>query len=207
MSANWVANNYYFVRRLHSLLGIVPLSLFMIAHFLVNSLSTVGVGEFNTVAGALAKMPYLIAIELGVIIIPLYIHGILGFWIVCLGSVETRVPYARNWFYLLQRATGLIVLLFVTYHVLATRIWHALYPSHDLYTLMHNYLTNPFLFAIYHRRSPGQRAFQFRIQVGHYGERTLADLGDGAGPADRARVLRGWLVCPHRLSEIGREYV
>jgi len=149
MSANWVANNYYFVRRLHSLLGIVPLTLFMIEHFLVNSLSTVGSGEFNAVAGALAKMPYLIAIELGVIIIPLYIHGILGFWIVCLGSVETRVPYARNWFYLLQRATGLIVLLFVTYHVLATRIWHALYPSHDLYTLMHNYLTNPFLFAIY----------------------------------------------------------
>jgi succinate dehydrogenase / fumarate reductase cytochrome b subunit len=149
MSVNLVANNYYFVRRLHSLLGIVPLTLFMIEHFLVNSLSTVSSGAFNAVSGVLTKIPYLVAVELGLIIIPLYIHGVLGLWIVTLGSVEPRVPYVRNWLYLLQRATGIIVILFVTYHILATRVWHELYETHDLYSLMHDYLTNPFLFAIY----------------------------------------------------------
>ncbi len=149
MSVNLVANNYYFVKRLHSLLGIIPLALFLLEHFMVNSLSTVGAGEFNAVAGALTRIPYLIAVELLLIVIPLYIHGLLGLWIVYRGSVEVRVPYMRNWLYLLQRATGVIVIVFVTYHIYATRIMHVVLGKHDLYMLMKEYLTNPLIFAFY----------------------------------------------------------
>lgn len=149
MSVNLVAKNYYFVKRLHSLLGIIPLSLFMLEHFMVNSLSTVGSGPFNAMATVFRNLPYLIVIELALIILPLYLHGILGVWIVFQGSVETRVPYVRNWLYLLQRATGLIVILFVTYHVGYTRVYALITGQHDLFELMNGYLSNPITLAFY----------------------------------------------------------
>ena len=149
MSVNLVAKNYYFVKRLHSLLGIIPLSLFMLEHFMVNSLSTVGSGAFNAVATVFRNLPYLIVIELALIILPLYLHGILGIWIVTQGSVETRVPYIRNWLYLLQRATGIIVLIFVSYHVYATRITSLITGQHDLFEMMNAYLSNPITLAFY----------------------------------------------------------
>jgi succinate dehydrogenase / fumarate reductase, cytochrome b subunit len=149
MSTNIMVSNYFFIKRLHSLLGIIPLVLFLTEHLIVNSLSTVGSAQFNAVANALRSMPYLILIELVVIIIPLYFHAILGLWITYQGSVEVRVPYVRNWLYLLQRATGLILFLFITYHILATRVYSVLAGKHDLDLLMDGYFANPFVFAIY----------------------------------------------------------
>jgi succinate dehydrogenase / fumarate reductase, cytochrome b subunit len=149
MSTNIMVSNYFFIKRLHSLLGIIPLVLFLTEHMLVNSFSTVGSAQFNAVAGALRSMPYLVLIELAVIIVPLYFHGLLGLWITYQGSVEVRVPYMRNWLYLLQRATGLLLIIFITYHILATRVYSSLAGKHDLYVLMGDYLSNPFMFAVY----------------------------------------------------------
>ncbi len=149
MSTNVFVSNYYFIKRLHSLLGIIPLTLFLTEHLLVNSLSTVGSSQFNAAASVLRSMPYLIVIELAVIIVPLYFHGILGVWIAFQGSVEVRVPYMRNWLYTLQRATGLILLLFVTYHIYAARIFSDLAGKHDLYALMAEYLASPLIYAVY----------------------------------------------------------
>jgi len=148
--AEVVARNYYFVKRLHSLLAIIPLAVFLFEHLMINSLAAHGPSAFNGASHVLRSLPYLILIELVVIIIPLYIHGLLGLWITLTGSVEARVPYLRNWLYLLQRATGIVVILFVTYHIIYTRIW-ATYvrPTEDLFQLMHDYLQNPLVFAIY----------------------------------------------------------
>ncbi len=149
MSTNIMVSNYFFIKRLHSLLGIIPLVLFLTEHMIVNSFSTVGSAQFNAVAGALRSMPYLILIELAVIIVPLYFHGFLGAWIAYQGSIEVRVPYMRNWLYLLQRATGLLLIVFITYHILATRVYSSLSGKHDLYVLMGDYLSNPFMYAVY----------------------------------------------------------
>lgn len=145
-----VAQNYFFIKRLHSLLGIFPLAVFLTEHFLVNSLSTHGPDVFNRASGFLRGLPYLIFLELGLIIVPLYLHGILGLWIVTQGSVEARVPYVRNWLYLLQRGTGVFVLIFVTYHIIATRVWSE-YVLHteDLYSMMRTYLHLPYILAFY----------------------------------------------------------
>ena len=147
---NLVTRNYFFVKRLHSLLGVFPLAFFLLEHFLVNSLSAHGAGSFNEAAEFLERLPYLLVWELGLIVIPLYIHGFLGLWIVFQGSVETRVPYLRNWLYLLQRATGIVTLIFVTYHIIATRIWSEyVLKTEDLYSMMRSYLENPLILAFY----------------------------------------------------------
>jgi len=148
--AQAVARNYYFVKRLHSLLGIIPLAVFLLEHLMINGLANHGPSAFNGASHVLRSLPYLIIIELGIIVVPLYLHGLLGLWIVLTGSVEARVPYLRNWLYLLQRATGIVVILFVTYHIFYTRIWATyIRPTEDLFGLMHDYLQNPLIFAIY----------------------------------------------------------
>ncbi len=145
-----VARNYFFVKRLHSLLGIFPLTFFLLEHFLVNSLSAQGSSTFNSASGFLRGLPYLLVWELGLIIIPLYVHGFLGLWIVTQGSVEVRTPYIRNWLYVLQRATGIFTLIFVTYHVIATRVWATyVLRTEDLYAMMNSYLNNPYILAFY----------------------------------------------------------
>jgi len=147
---NLVAKNYFFVKRLHSLLGVFPLAFFLLEHFLVNSLSGRGAESFNSASEFLRGLPYLFVWELGLIVIPLYIHGFLGLWIAFQGSVETRVPYLRNWLYLLQRATGIVTLIFVTYHIIATRIWSDyVLETEDLHSMMRSYLGNPLILAIY----------------------------------------------------------
>ncbi len=145
-----VSRNYFFVKRLHSFLGIVPLAIFLLEHFMVNSLSRLAPAVFNSAVGVLRSIPYLIPIELGLIIIPLYIHGFLGLWIVMQGDVDVRQNYLRNWLYVLQRITGLIVIIFVTYHIIATRLWSEyVLETSNLYGLMSNYLKNPFIFGFY----------------------------------------------------------
>src|SRR5204862_6131945 len=61
-------------------------------------------------------------VEIGGIFIPLIYHAVYGLVI----TVEARpnnlyYPYARNWFYTIQRVTGIILFFFITFHVLNFR--------------------------------------------------------------------------------------
>ncbi len=63
------------------------------------------------------SMPYAWLLEAGLVWLPLAFHALYGIAI----SLEARpnlksYPFARNWGYVWQRATGLIALLFIGYH-------------------------------------------------------------------------------------------
>ncbi len=112
----------FLFRKLHQLSGIVPLGLFVFAHFYTNSKALGGAEKFNEAAGEIHSIPYLIFVEWFGIFIPLIYHAVYGLFI----TWETRAnnlayPYARNWFYTIQRATGLILFVFILFHVLNFR--------------------------------------------------------------------------------------
>ena len=115
----------FVLRKLHQLSGIVPLGLFLLEHFYTNSkaLSAVtGQADFNNAVKDLQSIPYILFIEIGGIFIPLIYHAVYGLVI----TVEARpnnlaYPYPRNWFYLVQRITGVILFFFITFHVLNFR--------------------------------------------------------------------------------------
>jgi succinate dehydrogenase / fumarate reductase cytochrome b subunit len=112
----------FILRKLHQLTGIMPLGFFLLEHFYTNSKALNGATEFNTAVQDLQQIPYILLIEIGGIFIPLIYHAVYGIVI----SVEMRpnnlhYPYARNWFYTIQRLTGFILFFFITFHVLNFR--------------------------------------------------------------------------------------
>ena len=112
----------FVLRKLHQLSGIVPLGLFLLEHFYTNSKALTGAADFNTAVKDLQSIPYLLFVEIGGIFIPLIYHAVYGLVI----TMEARpnnlnYPYPRNWFYLIQRITGVILFFFITFHVLNFR--------------------------------------------------------------------------------------
>lgn len=112
----------FVLRKLHQLTGIIPLGLFLLEHFYTNSKALTGAADFNNAVKDLQSIPYILFVEIGGIFIPLIYHAVYGLVI----TVEARpnnlyYPYPRNWFYLIQRITGVILFFFITFHVLNFR--------------------------------------------------------------------------------------
>ncbi|HMG72884.1 MAG TPA: succinate dehydrogenase cytochrome b558 subunit [Pyrinomonadaceae bacterium] len=112
----------FVLRKLHQLTGIMPLGFFLLEHFYTNSKALSGAADFNTAVRDLQSIPYILFVEIGGIFIPLIYHAVYGMVI----TVEARpnnlhYPYSRNWFYTVQRLTGIILFFFITFHVLNFR--------------------------------------------------------------------------------------
>jgi len=112
----------FVLRKLHQLSGIVPLGLFLLEHFYTNSKALTGAADFNNAVKDLQSIPYIIFVETIGIFIPLIYHAVYGLVI----TAEARpnnlaYPYSRNWYYLIQRITGVVLFLFITFHVLNFR--------------------------------------------------------------------------------------
>ncbi|MEM9066710.1 MAG: hypothetical protein AAGB51_14620 [Planctomycetota bacterium] len=125
---------HFVLRRLHSLTGIVPIGVFLIAHLTTNS--TLVWGGANSRAGEYADdfngravatfqeevsfingLPALLLIEItlwGAIAF----HSVLGFYYAFTGKGNTkRYPHMDNWRYTLQRISGYVGIFFIIYHV------------------------------------------------------------------------------------------
>lgn len=110
-------------RRLHSLLGVIPLGVFLFQHLTVNYLATRGPEVFNKAANFISNLPYLLALEWLIIYIPLLFHGIYGVYIAFQAKNNVRrYGYFRNVMFLLQRISGIISLIFIVWHVWQTRV-------------------------------------------------------------------------------------
>jgi succinate dehydrogenase / fumarate reductase cytochrome b subunit len=112
----------FLLRKLHQLSGIVPLGLFLFAHFFTNAKAMNGADVFNHAVKDIHDMPALILIEIFGIFVPLAYHAIYGIVI----TAEARpnnlhYPYPRNWFYTIQRITGIILFFFILFHLLHFR--------------------------------------------------------------------------------------
>jgi len=127
----------FVLRKLHQLSGIFPLGIFLLEHFYTNSKALSGPADFNNAVRDLQSIPYILFVEIGGIFIPLLYHAIYGLVI----TVEARpnnlaYPYARNWFYLIQRITGVILFFFITFHVLNFRF--GLIPGLNTQSVAHH---------------------------------------------------------------------
>lgn len=112
----------FLLRKLHQLTGIVPLGLFLLEHFYTNSKALTGAGDFNKAVGELQSIPYIIFVEIIGIFIPLVYHAVYGLFITWEARPNNlHYPYPRNWFYTIQRVTGLILFFFILFHVLNFR--------------------------------------------------------------------------------------
>ena len=112
----------FLLRKLHQLTGIVPLGIFFFVHMYTNSTAMSGARVFNEHVQDIHNMPYLIFIEIFGIFLPLLFHSVYG---VIISSEARANPgsygYARNWFYVFQRVTGVFLFFFLLFHILNFR--------------------------------------------------------------------------------------
>jgi len=112
----------FVLRKLHQLSGIVPLGIFLLEHFYTNSKALTGAKDFNNAVVDLQSIPYILFVEIGGIFIPLIYHGLYGLYIWYRGDSNVGdYPWTGNWLYTAQRWTGLIALVYITYHVIDMR--------------------------------------------------------------------------------------
>lgn len=143
------SNRDYIARRIHSLFGVVPIGLFLIIHFVINHYAVNGAESFNRAAEFMESLPFLIWLEWILIYIPLLFHGIFGIYMSFqMTSNVGRQPFFRNWMYILQRFTGLFLVIFIAWHVWQTRIAMAMGTPLN-FQMMVDILSNPFFLVFY----------------------------------------------------------
>ena len=113
------------IRRLHSLLGIVPLGLYMVVHLVTNASLLNGAETFQRAVYMIHSPGKLLPlIEWGAIFAPLLFHAIIGVWISKTGhSNADRYKFVSNRRYVFQRITGIIALVFLFFHILHLHGW------------------------------------------------------------------------------------
>src|SRR5699024_8292616 len=94
----------FFNRRLHSLLGVVPIGLFVVQHLIINHFVVYGPESFDKAAGFMGSLPFVLVLEVFVIYLPILFHAILGVYIVFVARNNVRkYGFFRNWMFMLQR--------------------------------------------------------------------------------------------------------
>jgi succinate dehydrogenase/fumarate reductase cytochrome b subunit (b558 family) len=117
----------FWIRKLHSLSGLVPVGAFMCFHLFENYSAVHGAKEFGETVEKIGRMPFVAPVEiLGLQIpvvealgiwIPILFHAVFGIAIILEGRPNAvNWPYGRNWLYVLQRVTGILAFLFIVYH-------------------------------------------------------------------------------------------
>ncbi|SDI59183.1 succinate dehydrogenase cytochrome b558 subunit [Natribacillus halophilus] len=143
-------NQEFMNRRLHSLLGVIPVGAFLLQHLFVNHFAAYGASSFNAAADFMASLPFRYALEVFVIFLPLLYHAIYGIYITFTGKNNTRrYGFFRNVMFLLQRISGIFLLIFISWHVWETRIQEALGREEVNYDMMADILSHPFMLVFY----------------------------------------------------------
>ncbi|MBD7908007.1 succinate dehydrogenase cytochrome b558 subunit [Sporosarcina sp. Sa3CUA8] len=139
----------FYWRRLHSLLGIIPIGLFVTQHLIINHFATRGAESFNTAAHFIENLPFIYFLEWFVIYIPLMFHAFYGVYLAFTSKNNVqRYGTFRNWMFMLQRVTGVFLVIFIAWHIYETRI-QKLFGAEVNFDMMAEIFSNPLMIVFY----------------------------------------------------------
>lgn len=134
-------------RKLHSLLGVIPLGFFLLEHLIANFTAMNGESAFNDTVAFIQSLPLLHFMEIFFIAVPLIFHGVYGVIFAFDSKNNVRnYPTLRNWLFLFQRLTGLITVAFVIYHVYTIRFSTA---DISMFEKVSTQLSDPLILTVY----------------------------------------------------------
>lgn len=146
-------NTSFYLRRLHSLCGLLLLGGVLIEHILTNMAALGGPEVFNAALESmeLIPKPIFISIELVVYAAPILFHGIYGIYIALQAKNNPQeYGFARNWQFALQRWTAWYLVVFLIWHVGYLRIFlKGICGIPMSYELVQSVVTNPAVFVLY----------------------------------------------------------
>jgi succinate dehydrogenase / fumarate reductase, cytochrome b subunit len=177
-------------RKLHSLLGIIPIGAFLIEHLVSNFEAVKGPVAYGQQVYFLNHLPLVRVLEWTFIFLPILYHGIYGIYIWLRGKANVvYYPWAGNWLYVAQRYTGLVAVVYIGYHVATQRFMGVDLPNNPqaaFWKVQHE-LANPWILAFY---VVAMLAICFHFAYGVW----LFAAKWGITPGETARKRFGW-VC------------
>ncbi|PIE06119.1 MAG: succinate dehydrogenase [Sorangium cellulosum] len=100
----------------------MPLAGFTVFHLWKNAAALHGREAFGAIVDEINALPYVTVLEVFFILIPILLHAVLGVLIVLDGKYNVGAyRHARNWMYTMQRASGIIAMGFLLYHLYELR--------------------------------------------------------------------------------------
>ncbi len=113
----------FWLRRLHSLTGIIPVGAFLFEHILISNSSAIGgPAAYARQVRFLASLPLVPVLELFGIWLPILFHALYGFYIWYRGETNVgEYPWTGNWMYTAQRWTGGIAFAYILWHTWTMR--------------------------------------------------------------------------------------
>jgi len=144
-SEGFLERHHFLLRRLHSLTGVMPIGVFLIAHLTTNASivwgrfnahdgregAAAGVATFQHEVNFIHSLPALLLIEIFGLWLPIAFHSVLGVIYATKGRPNNaNYAYQSNRRYTLQRISGYVGVLFIFYHVATLRWgWTFLIPG------------------------------------------------------------------------------
>ncbi len=108
----------FLIRKIHSLLGVIPVGVFLLVHLWTNASALKSQQEFDHAVREIQNLPFLTIIEVFGIFLPLLFHAVYGVKMALESSPNlVHLPYNRNWLYFFQRVSGMIALVFILFHL------------------------------------------------------------------------------------------
>jgi succinate dehydrogenase / fumarate reductase cytochrome b subunit len=151
-----MTGNSYYYRKLHSLLGVIPLGFFLVEHLLTNYAAfrggEEGHAEFIEKVIWLNNLPFILLLEIFGIWLPLLYHGVYGLYVAYQSRNNvTNYGFFRNQMFVAQRVTGVLAFVFIIWHIFETRVQVALgnIEHSELGVQIHEIVSQPVFFAIY----------------------------------------------------------
>jgi succinate dehydrogenase / fumarate reductase cytochrome b subunit len=122
----------FWLRRLHSLSGIVPVGAFLLEHILISNATAIsGATAYARQVRLLASLPMVPLLELFGVWLPILFHALYGFFIWYRGESNIGdYPWKGNWMYTAQRWTGGIAFAYILWHT-----WTMRFTGVDLHEL------------------------------------------------------------------------
>lgn len=139
----------FFWRKLHSISGLIPIGVFLIVHLSINYTAFYGEDVYNQAASLMGNLPFRYALELFIIFIPILFHGIYGIMIA--REAKNNIAayrYEKNWYFYFQRLSGIIIFLFLIWHVGTTRV-PAAFGAEVTFDMVANLVKNPIYLSFY----------------------------------------------------------
>jgi succinate dehydrogenase / fumarate reductase cytochrome b subunit len=144
--------NSFLWRKLHSLLGVIPIGAFLVEHLLSNFEALKGPAAYAAQVKFLNSLPLVRVLEWTFIFLPIAYHALYGIYIWFRGkSNVVYYPWAGNWMYVAQRWTGLIAFVYIGYHVVTQRFMGVSLPENPgaSFAKVQHELANPLILAFY----------------------------------------------------------
>ena len=122
--AAWLGRHRFALRRFHSLTGIL-FGGYVVVHLLVNATLLEGLRYgsediYQLQVDKIHILPFLPAVEWGVLLLPIIYHTIYGILVIAAGRPNVgSYGYAKNWAYLFQRISAIVLVFFILFHYLS----------------------------------------------------------------------------------------